>query len=158
MRERGIIFSAPMVRALLAGAKTQTRRVLNPQPAPEAAAINPVSRYGTVGDRLRVREAFRIDGFTSRPSVVYRADADDPRVRWRSPIHMPRWASRITLVIEAVRVERLQAIDDADASAEGFPPPLPRTEFHATWLSLHGTSAWNDNPWVWVLTFRRHEA
>lgn len=149
MSDRGIIFSAPMVRALLAGTKTQTRRLVK---APPARHPDPVLRspYGGPGDHLWVREAFRVDEQTG--DVVYRADDDRP-ARWRSPIHMPRRASRIHLAITAIGVEPLHAISDADARAEGVPGDDPRDAYRATWLRLHGPEAWAANPWVWVIGF-----
>jgi hypothetical protein len=147
--DRGIIFSAPMVRALLAGTKTQTRRLVKPPPGgrPDPALRSP---YGRPGDHLWVREAFRIEEESG--AIVYRADDDRP-ARWRSPIHMPRHASRIRLAITAIGIERLQAISDADARAEGFPVTDPRDAYRATWRRLHGPDAWAANPWVWVIGF-----
>lgn len=174
MKERPIIFSAPMVRAILDGRKTQTRRVAkiaridaHPQDARVKIAtmagrgeqfwmncqpehpqhITRACPYGVPGDRLWVREtwqAFFADevpadrprgprhtmGIPAQPEresfVFYRADGDlshpedGSEAIWRSPIHMPRWASRITLEIVSVRVERLQEISEEDAIAEGF--------------------------------------
>lgn len=149
MADKGIIFSAPMVRALLAGTKTQTRRLLKPVPE-----VFPVDDAGTLcdvgylhvegedrprlytgqcltrhkaafakGDRLYVREACAIDG----PRTWYRLDhveelARGPRVdvRWRPSIHMPRSASRMWLAVTDVRVERLQEITLTDICAEGL--------------------------------------
>lgn len=179
MADRPILFSGPMVRALLAGTKTQTRRVLNPQPyvngfkydaslgdilchndyLPPAALLMDrgkgkncytvsdvedgaegfAGRY--VGDRLYVREAWRCNGWaTDVSTIMYRASEGDGytamteqypvagkhpvRVTgtWRPGIHMPRWASRLTLTVTDVRVQRLQEIRDDDAEAEGIPP------------------------------------
>lgn len=110
---------------------------------------------------------------SNRGGVVYRADAKAV-FRWRSPIHMPRWASRITLAVTAVRIERLQDISEADARAEGMPitwdgrgydPPPPevdtwqgyaRASFSLLWSKLHGPTgpaAWEKNPWVMVYSF-----
>lgn len=160
MTDRPILFSAPMVRALLEGRKTQTRRVLKPQPEPfrlkdgafcdvylmqiegdeyprialgdgRCGVITEQEVRCTVGDRLWVRETFTV---TQHGKAVYRADARDQggarwssivpgdpdhEVRWRSPIHMPRWASRLTLVVTDVRVQRLHDISEDDAMAEG---------------------------------------
>lgn len=200
MSDRPIIFSAPMVRALLDGRKTQTRRVLNPQPIGIKAAwpkgaktwnIEPESdrcfvdwqppRYAT-GDRLYVREAF-VTGFdldeNDRPigdrKVWYRAtdrglrwldpDTDEflDAPPWKSSRYMPRWASRLTLTVTDVRVQRLQDINRGDAMDEGcfFPNmaagPNPRDWFRDLWNSLHGPNAWEANPWVAALTFNvRH--
>lgn len=154
MRERPIIFSAPMVRAILDGRKTVTRRVVKPQPSSELLADFAEIRamrgsnrtdaqmlsdclscpYGAPGDRLWLREAWQaLDGnerarrimtepHPSRGWIEYAAtvpEGYEPPPRWRPSIHMPRWASRITLEIESVRVERLQDISEADAEAEG---------------------------------------
>ena len=140
MAERPILFSAPMVRAILAGTKMQTRRALRPgtwwtaehgviRMAPAGLACTgfaPVAcPYGTPGDRLWVRETHMDLG----ACYLYRADASAeqeralvaPGQRWRPSIHMPRAASRITLEVTGVRVERLQDISEADARAEGSP-------------------------------------
>lgn len=132
MAERGILFSAPMVRALLAGTKTQTRRAVKPQPIMRDGepiwpkdARRPKGRgfedcpYGRPGDRLWVRETWCQ---TSTHGIVCRADGEisDEFGPWKPSIHMPRWASRITLEITDVRVERLQEISEADAIAEGI--------------------------------------
>lgn len=143
MSIKPIIFSAPMVRALLAGTKTQTRRLCawanNPN-SPQLTYIVACDEAGwfgdeegevqfTVpyvpGDKLYVREACAIDG----PRVWYRVDHEEaeargPRVdvRWRPSIHMPRSASRLWLTVTDVRVQRLQDISEADAIAEGIEP------------------------------------
>jgi len=190
MKERPIIFSAPMVRAILAGAKTQTRRVMKPQFAADAvpaempatdpiggwvvgghsgvwwcdAAANPddarLCPYGQPGDRLWVRETFAIVPRTAyrcskgvqqvlRPdddhdAAIYRAgwDRSNGGFCWRPSVHMPRWASRITLEVTGVRVERLQEISEADFIAEGNP--------WGVYLN-----SWAANPWVWVVQFKR---
>jgi len=130
--ERPILFSGPMIRAILAGRKTQTRRVAKLTGAgrvkeagshrnwhladPDAVKACP---YGTPGDRLWVRETFCDTGCQR---AVYRADTavENWKYRiWRPSIYMPRWASRITLEITDVRLERLQDISEADAAAEG---------------------------------------
>jgi hypothetical protein len=144
MTERPILFSAPMVRAILAGTKTQMRRVvkgmalewLRPDgftPEFTAAPENGLCPYGKPGDRLWVRETFIHEpaeycweasvSIPCRPaSTVYRADyeGDTRRGGWKPSIHMPRALSRITLDITGVRVERLQDISEADALAEGI--------------------------------------
>lgn len=205
MRERPVLMSAPMVRAILSGVKTQTRRIIKPQPerrhvvgvGPLLAFIKkpvgpdywiwPNAReevlamcpYGQPGDRLWVREAFCYcadvlpnDGRPVGPDgrgCLYRAtdseavcaDSDDERPpKWTPSIHMPQWASRITLEITGVRVERLQAIDDRDAIREGA-EQIGDCEgafiagFHTLWESLNGPGSWEANPWVWVIEFRR---
>lgn len=139
MAERPILFSAPMVRALLAGTKTQTRRVVKgtglyaidaaihgaETAARELLALASRCPYGQAGGRLWVRETWRErvpdqDGRT----LDYRADhaSEDPcDLPWRPSIHMPRAASRINLEVTEARVERLQAITMGDAMAEGLP-------------------------------------
>ena len=207
IKERPILFSAPMVRALLDGSKTQTRRTLNPQPdgGVQQGVIGPLNgngnllicKHGNVGDRLWVRETFCWSEYaTHQDEVVYRATEDcslDDRggLPWKPSIFMPRWASRITLEITDVRVERLQDISEADASSEGvhsdddYPlasdcpvcrgngvhgalgPNLGWTEvdcnscdtpvkrFKNLWGSINGPGSWDENPWVWCITFRR---
>lgn len=213
-----IIFSGPMVRALLEGRKTQTRRVLTPQPEPfkidngdmcEVGQIHVVGnprprvtldrvitrqevRYA-VGDRLWVREAVaRIDNseFGQESYWQYRADTDgvcfpgdwppefkdDPdRPRWRPSIHMPRIASRLTLIVTGVKVERLNDITDDDAKAEGIAwcskfewwhcdperdgagpghGRSPADAFLGLWSMLHGAESVGDNPFVVAINFR----
>lgn len=191
MRERPIIFSAPMVRAILSGAKTQTRRIIKPQPTPcIGGGINWYDKgrsfigspenfrsycpYGKPGDRLWVRETWgawpHMLGGVQRESLRYRADGEYQNEhgarRWRSPIHMPRWASRITLEITDVRVERLQDISGMDAKREGVSVPahLPhdgadldyaRREYRRLWQSINGPGSWETNPWVWVIEFKK---
>lgn len=174
--DRPIIFSAPMVRALLGGRKTQTRRVLDNKRAvmrERDDALDCVRFY--VGDRLYVREACKpIPG--SKPGGYfvpgspffgvdwfYRADNNCPiwaNGKWRPSIHMPRWASRLTLTVTEVRVQRLQDISEEDAVAEGVSGsdwngegPRYRPAFHALWNSLHGPDAWDANPWVVAVSF-----
>lgn len=217
MADRPILFSALMVRAILreieqpGTGKTQTRRVLTPQPHPDMGFIGlcapkPTAVFGyptpdadlkvplrfMQGDHLWVREAWApLDALThSDPGAtalanrgLYRADdgtVDGEISRWRSSIHMPRWASRITLVVTDVRVERLQDITDAEAKAEGCglsqeqvannadlalrPPPVhgdfwyqytARGNFLKLWCEIHGgIDAWDANPWVAACTFR----
>jgi hypothetical protein len=105
--DRPIIFSGPMVRALHEGRKTQTRRL----------ATSPLRRC-EVGDRLYVRESV-FGGTPGVANVIYRADGEAVGARWTPSIHMPRWASRLTLTVTDLRVQPLQAISEADAIAEG---------------------------------------
>ena len=138
MRERPILFSAPMVRAILAGAKTVTRRAVKEchiDAAPPASFFQWLRErcpYGLPGDRLWVREAFIHEpadfcweasvSIPCRPaSTVYRADheGDTRGAGWKPSIYMPRNLSRITLEVTRVRVERLQEISNDDAKAEG---------------------------------------
>ncbi len=176
MTDRPIIFSAPMVRALLDGRKTQMRRLAwRPSPAvatPPRGTMASRSDGSTVwqrakpGDRLWVREAWcSADADDSGPyAAAYMADhPGDPRgLGWRPSIHMPRWASRITLTVTAVRRQRLQDITRGDARAEGVPrlhpiadddPSTPIDAFGDLWDALHGEGAWAANPEVVALTF-----
>ncbi len=182
MADRPILFSAPMVRALLEGGKTQTRRALKPQPSWEPATVDGcsfaagwswagLSRFPDAarfceaaaqfvpcapGDRLWVKEAHSF-GTKAYPDCLYRADDGGYDLRWRSPIHMPRWASRLTLLVTDVRVQRLQDISEADALAEGVEHHAgsdgPCAEFEALWNSINGPDAWAENPWVAAITF-----
>ena len=215
MRERGILFSGEMVRAILAGEKTQTRRIVAEAAADPATtslrwAVDeetvPRGRYtgwvrqcgapfllplncpyGVAGDRLWVREAWRTyasldhlrpGAIRSGAGVQYEcggSNVPDASTlhgmgRLRPGMFMPRWASRLTLEIIAVRVERLQDITEEAAVAEGCagfkrgPDGLwhgrcqtPRQLFMGLWDSINGQRAgcaWADNPWVWAVTFR----
>ncbi len=252
MKERPILFSAPMVRAILGGTKTQTRRIMSPQPTecpqergghwwpskphrfmlhveeemrdytgPWSGLAASASPYGQIGDQLWVREAWRIGAWDeTRPAFAldycdgprkewvdvpdpmcdegslfdklwqqstddaikaglqtdddgnYRWEPGQSPCRWRPSIHMPRWASRIQLEITGIRVERLQDISEADAMAEGidaalcaelttkspwvgFCAPADVHAYAALWESINGAGAWEANPWVWVVEFRR---
>lgn len=136
IKERPILFSASMVRAILSGQKTQTRRILKGSAEykgpynqryvemhKNSDGWSKICPYGQPGDRLWVRETFHtVDGH----SAFYRADYEynpqgdkDHGIVWKPSIHMPRWASRINLEITGVRVERLHEISEADAQAEG---------------------------------------
>jgi hypothetical protein len=184
MKERSILFSGPMVRAILAGTKTQTRRGVKrldvragmPQPENDSL-LSLCSPYGQPGDRLWVRETWAWFGCERLPcEVLYRADGHtklyDGYGRWRPSIHMPRWASRILLEITDVRVERLCDISEADARAEGIKVDEcghaireedhvawggARSAFADLWASINGPDSWAANPWVWVISFRRGE-
>lgn len=239
--DRPIIFSAPMVAALLAGRKTQTRRLVSPgscevlgnrvtakspawaglrlheavsrsigplgtprphldvpweHPADAARGVNSETRYRVdpivqPGDRLYVREnhaivpssAYRMsEGVqqTVNPhdrdeAAIYAAGWERSKPRWRPSIHMPRWASRLTLLVTDVRVQRLQDISRRDAAAEGVAihePDLPylaisttapwpgfanhhppEENFAALWRHLHGPVSWALNPWVVAISF-----
>jgi hypothetical protein len=151
---------------------------------PEEGVLTLGQGFGRVGDQLWVRETWQgplvpyelshelfkhSEQFESPQYCEYRADggltpvfinADDEQCqRWRPSIHMPRWASRITLEITDVRVERLQDISEDDSMAEGIPfegdQPSPRDNFSALWDSIKGTDSWDENPWVWVVEFKR---
>ncbi len=206
MRERPILFNGAMVRAILAGQKTQTRRAVKgialdwlgkAQFTPEYVAHpgNDLCPFGQPGDRLWVRETWRPETIHScamdtcdcdSVGVSYAADGEWIPHTWQNPppdewympaaaargnvpsIHMPRWACRLVLEITAVRVERLQAISEADAMAEGLsqsesgswlPGPCdhPEWAFHQLWAQVYGEPAWEANPWVWVIEFKRVE-
>lgn len=245
VKERPILFSAPMVRAILEGRKSQTRRLVKPQPdwecpsemcrtTPEGwqelghsgrwSCDHDTGRtiracpYGQPGDRLWVRETWGSvlikpvsserawwpnampDGAripwpgippdrpqlrpsaTSADAVIFRADGEMPYdfpQQWRPSIHMPRWASRITLEVTDVRVERLQDISPKDVLSEGTVDrphevdglgrcpvsavdgcvyPDLRSLWCSAWASIHGLESWSANPWVWAISFKRVEA
>lgn len=193
VKERPIIFSGPMVKAILEGRKTQTRRVAKvTSDGCKPGFITPVAGfvprslaehvsycpYGWVDDRLWVRETWAphdagVLANEEREHVYYRAD-DETKYEtdgaWRSPIHMPRWASRITIEIINVRVERLQEISEADIRAEGIDeafcealgetahrdPDLVEAWAHG-WDSINAKRgySWESNPWVWAITFKK---
>ena len=194
MIEKPILFSGEMVKAILDGRKTQTRRIVSLLPhwvgdlthddLERGGFWNAWTgtehqwQYGDerlrqnyqVGGRLWVRETWRVFGGRQyeyqqhQPSVLYRADFDlfDEKGAWRPSIFMPRWASRITLEITGVRVERLQEISEDDALAEGVKPLLPvadvryRPAFQNLWGKINGKRApWASDPWVWVVEFKR---
>jgi len=209
MTIRPILFSAPMVRALLDGRKTMTRRVLKPQPARPAFGDGywydagapardimegepEITRFAP-GDLLWVRETFSgvheyerekwpPSAWFAGDPLWYWADGNPADGDWTKPkpgIHMPRWASRLTLAVTAVRVERLQDISEADAIAEGIARsphgngdqwcsyPLgtsaagwldPRESYRELWNSINGAGAWDANPWVAVISFDVHRA
>ena len=152
MTDRPIIFSGPMVRALLDGHKTMTRRLAWRECRP--------------GERGGVREHL--------PSPLQRVRPGDRLwVREAPAIHMPRWASRLTLVVTAMRIERLQEITAQDCIAEGCEisgmmadpetgDPIPRDDFWRPfsdlWCSLHGKDSWDANPECIVLSFSVHKA
>jgi len=211
MKERPILFSAPMVKAILSGSKSQTRRVVKPQPTEGglewvtacggdfAAWQDPLllldehsedggpcqrkCPYGQPGSRLWVRETFcpiypqdpHYNG--GRPieydyQATYKhgdrlGDLIGAKKKWKPSIHMPRAASRITLEVTGVRVERLQDISETDALEEGISyndlpnngldPRRARTWYHRLWESINGPGSWDANPFVWVVEFKRVE-
>lgn len=184
MANRPILFSAPMVRALLNGRKTQTRRILKALPNrtiffdPQKAGLNQFqSPRIKTGDRLYVREHWRTtwqwDDVPPRnvsPDAVVTFEADGSGVsgKHRQAMHMPKWASRITLLVEGVKIERLQDISEDDAKAEGaekayyddLSAALPEEEYRAgyarLWESINAPGSWAANPWVVVYTFTVH--
>lgn len=202
MKERPILFSAPMVRAILEDRKTQTRRIVKGAAwkmiffddecdswcgsneedfmnDPHAKVIPP--QYGVPGDRLWVKETFQMHTTLAGIRVTYREDNSDAWIEppetwegipddnhWRPSLFMPRWASRITLEIEAVRVERLHEISEEDSVAEGIiaprmdhslceatDHPIATLVFSELWESINGPGSWDANPWVEVIQFRR---
>ncbi|MEQ4693420.1 hypothetical protein [Providencia manganoxydans] len=219
MKERGIIFNSEMVRAILDGRKTQTRRIMKPQPKPNenggfswpsnicqsminikemmqnnegawAGIAGIACPHGGVGDRLWVRETWMPDPprdgtwsdiefygckdsklsmiperFRKPEHCIHRASwKGSELVGWTPSIHMPRWASRITLEITDVRVERLQAASDKDFKAEGYPLDRGLTGgstdafcwFRHLWDSVSKPDCnFESNPWVWVIEFKR---
>lgn len=220
--------SSAMIRAILEGRKSQTRRVLKPQPTClhdgepywniggyrawsyrgvtdplRKGTVNPLDcPHGQAGDRLWVRETWAETESDGGPVIVYRAGGyrvhgatgdwnlgtwkDEvfegevgqiyPPDKWRPSIFMPRWASRITLEITGVRVERVQEIGEKDAKAEGCEPITCSAEsiifgtwkarfrwrdgFKVLWNSINAKRGfgWDVNPWVWVISFKRVEA
>jgi hypothetical protein len=177
-RQLPILFNVYMVHAIRAGRKTQTRRILKPQPTGDISEWlrdHAPTRWKP-GDQLWVRESFsRLDRENDCPPrkwntetpIWYWADGwlDEGVIPKRRPgIHMPRWASRLTLSIEAVRVERLQNITSRDVAKEGIDNITHQVSGHAfdqwmvnqyalLWDSIHGLGAWDVNPWVSVTTF-----
>ncbi|HHH3032401.1 TPA: hypothetical protein ACPZXY_004124 [Serratia marcescens] len=215
MKERPVIFNSEMVRAILDGRKTQTRRIVKVQPEPSKTRAgdfwfsskklesmvhvsdfmpgnSPIADchlffqehccpFGQVGDRLWVRETFaghyldddqiqdiKDDRNKAEDLCEYRADYSDDADcvdGWTPSIHMPRWASRITLEITAVRVERLNDISEEDAKAEGVKAGvcpghehmMHQVAFSELWQSIYGAENWSANPWVWVIEFKHVE-
>lgn len=195
MADKPILFSGPMVRAILADEKTNTRRLYKlprgmvwyDQLGGEQQGwycsedhenngwwhVEEQRPPVAVGDVLWVREAHHI---SHTNAVMYRADyfecdpfsADDcgedcsmVGERWRPSIHMPRWASRITLKVTGVHIEKLQHMTRGDAMAEGCPfpnmakGPNPLDWFRELWDGINGKGSWASNPWVWVYEFKR---
>lgn len=219
MKERGMIFNSEMVRAILDGRKTQTRRIMKPQPEPcprgghwwpsnafktmlhvedemqngkggWGGLVGDACPFGDVGDRIWVRETWAEAGASAQDLKLYRANYPEhvpsiyenvppaEEIRWTPSIHMPRWASRILLEITDVRVERLNAISEEDAEAEGIDMealydsqdcydciadhnmtgrPTVTGAFKYLWESIYGEEGWKSNPWVWVIEFKRVE-
>lgn len=216
MKERPILFSAPMVKAILDGRKTQTRRIVNwkrlhkqaalPFPTKCTLAVFSILKgwgldvgdgmlravecpYGAPGDRLWVKETWADAAKNVDPEIAieagyktvaearkaharwaFRADYDNYMgpLKWTPSIFMPRWASRITLEVLLVRVERLQEIEEWEARDEGGPSILGykdgrgvhgyetyRDWYEDLWESINGPGSWKRNPWVWVVEFRR---
>ena len=204
MKSTPILMTGPNVLRILDGSKTHTRRIAKYQAGGRIdrhgteIPINPnysneinsalrrgvrVCPFGCPGDELWVKETFAYTdhSINIKPGWVYRAT--DPEwgteggLKWKPSIFMPRSASRITLKLTSVRVERLQDISEEDAIAEGckaemihapgckrtcFDPGLPdcyvqsaKMAFRELWESINGPGSWDLNPWVWVLAFER---
>lgn len=150
-KEHGMLFQAPMVRAILDGRKTQTRRM----------ASNQQANRIRVGERIWVRETWRPLHAGPAAPIQYRADKDE-NVRWRPAIHMPRAASRITLEVTEVRFEKLHAITEIDAAAEGVAVDLEtaktaRDAYAVLWDAINGAGSWETNPDIVAVSFRRLE-
>lgn len=177
MREKPINFNAEMVRAILDGRKTQTRRIMDQQPDYLSDPLLDCP-YGQMGDRLWVREQWHYRGGDELMhqrdirAVEYRGVDTVLSCCWRPSICMPRWASRITLEIIDVRAERLNNISEQDAVAEGVEEdngawrdysenPLVAhgkdaaiASFISLWESIYGPGSWDVNPLVWVIGFK----
>jgi hypothetical protein len=204
MSDKPILFSAPMVRALLAGTKTQTRRLLPRyefvpgtsilRVPPDLIIVAPGEVYRPprikVGDRLYVREHWRTSALYDETAprdlrqgafLHYIADGEEDKRtgvgrnglhafgRFRQGMHMPRWASRITLHVTEVRVQRLHEISEADAIAEGIVQhgrfygledadwddarTRARDAYGDLWTKINGTESWRSNPWVTATSF-----
>ncbi|HHX9051963.1 TPA: hypothetical protein ACVQPK_004522 [Yersinia enterocolitica] len=193
VKEKGILFNAEMVQAILSGRKTMTRRIISEKTlhlfgvAACAGECHPLelrddrsqSYYldfcplGKPGDQLWVREAFAA-GLCTESTLAYRAthkpeDLEEgwgETIKWTPSIHMPRWASRINLLITGVRVEWLNTISTGDAMAEGYPVEREATGgsldawlwFRELWDGIYPDNTFEVNPWCWVIEFERMEA
>ena len=188
--EHPILFSGEMVRAIMEGRKTQTRRVIKPQPNDirESPFVKSgiedthgyeIKRKYAPGDRLWVRETWHqhsSDDDFCTGEIHYRATEICVGTKWIPSIFMPRWASRITLEVVSVRVERVQDISEEDALSEGisfwkpkemdnrpfeenFWTNYPQFAFQNLWDSINAKRGygWDVNPWVWVIEFRKGE-
>lgn len=201
MKERPIIFNSDEVRAILEGRKTMMRKPVKNKEILSYLDLNKtkgrvtviscedfthdiseICPYGVPGDRLWVKETWRLPYGGPNRWVDYKADDARDGFKWCSPVRMPRWASRIMLEIINVHVERLQDISEEDALAEGIrriPHGMDGDYFHFSrteadpqnwcfpddafrelWESNNTKLGyrWDANPWVWVIEFRRGEA
>ena len=180
-KERPILFTGAMIRAILAEGKTQTRRIAKAfdgfQDMDKLLARFPNQEgcpYGKPGDRLWVRETWSVSSahdylspkdIPSSAKVEYAADGSSGYIfgKGRPLLFMPRWASRITLEITAIKVERLQDISGPDCWAEGIAHAGWDPERYGSvvecyrnlWQSIHGPGSWDANPWLWVIQFQR---
>lgn len=227
MKERPILFSGPMIRAILAGEKTQTRRAMKPQPfmgTPEIEGSQWLIYDGDKpvvegklrfmeGDRLWVRETWCPANSDNGPVVLYKANCDRRYLvdksypvdydlfpagkgawsawagdvesgstkAYRPAIHMPRWASRLTLRVTDVRIQRLRDLSEEDAKAEGVERmksgrgyysikhghaavhfgvyhDYAKEAFAELWESINGDGSWDANPWVYAISFEVEKA
>lgn len=195
MKSRPMIFSAPMVLAILTGQKTQTRRIYKPSECKSCGNVGEIHRllksgdmsirpcpkchgeikcpYGAIGDRLWVREGYAdilwditASGKEIR-KIIYKADEQHDATiihpTWKTPLFMPRAASRIELEITGIWIERLRSISRGDCIAEGCPFPNMQTNdpigwYADLWESINSQKhPWSDNPRVWVVQFKRVE-
>ena len=183
MKETGMLFTSQMVRAILEGRKTQTRRVAKPVKHPDLGnlyapgallrehepqhVINRACPYGQPGDRIYVRETF-----SQHPEwgqLAFRADGEEFEdadgwlwePKWMPSTHMPKDLARIWLEITSVRVERIQEIIPDDCIAEGAWPVEQRElgrghEAVSAFRELWESTGgdWDANPWVWAVDFK----
>lgn len=184
MEERPILFNASMVRAILEGRKTQTRRIVKPKHIPLIDNLidnweNRPFPYGKPSDRFWVKETWAQD---LHGEIFYAADyLNNPSIieKWKPSIFMPRKIARILLEISNIRVERLQEMTEGDAKAEGVyeyspghgtwwakdpkdgqgfgPWGFAKGAYSEVWESINGKDSWDKNPWVWVIEFKRIE-
>ena len=208
--EHPILFSTPMVQAILEGRKTMTRRIskhqywsfselidVNNNGITQKTDRSVSCKYGSVGDKLWVRETWcNLNKPGIDPEYVFKTetldaeDYDPSEWKWKPSIHMPKAAARIWLEIVSIRVEHLQDISEADAIAEGvllleteedvqvwgkagwgvaqtlnhyknylknadFSIHYAKDSFTTLWYEINGIQSWLDNPWVWVIEFKR---
>lgn len=191
MKERPILMSAPMIKAILDGRKTITRRVIKRMPRYDDVdgviwyedmygdwhEMSKICPYGQPGDRLWVRETMKVDDrlgwhYSADGAIVYcKPEHESDMIIWAHhketehcpSIHMPRWASRITLEVTGVRVERLQEISEMDAVKEGIKfermvgVKYHRYQFRELWDKINGERgySWESNPWIWRVEFKK---
>lgn len=183
MKEHPILFSTPMVQAIIAGRKTMTRRKLKVKgckpfsPKPEEWTISEIEKwnegyfpYGQVGDVLWVRETFKPADIPEETGLYeFKASLQDPdacwnKGIWKPSIHMPKSAARIWLKITNIKVERLQDISEEDAMNEGveyewydqsrnIKIEAAKSLFKKLWQVINGRESWEANPWVWAIEF-----
>lgn len=177
MKQRPILFSTPMVQAIISSDKTQTRRVIknehilfminkqNVLPSYFSAYQHGFCPYGIVGDQLWVRETFGVGEKSG--AYYYRANKNYPDTicKWKPSIFMPRKASRILLEITDITIEKVQDISEKDAFEEGVRDinleqcapgfGLCQARFKQLWEKINGVESWKKNPFVWVITFNK---